>query len=125
MLKAFFITLVLALTFSGASTAGAEKSKLRKVEAKVIDVGFCSPERESVCVKTDKGKMALLSPYSGAMDHASFNELFFLLHLVQGSKAVLIVENKDEIVGIDDPHFGMIASEIDMANNKLVPRKMP
>lgn len=122
MLKAFPVVLALV---AWTTPAMAGESKLQKVEAKVIDVGFCSPERESVCVKTDKGKMVLPSPYSGALDDASFKELFFLLHLVQGSKAKLVVENKDEIVGIDDPNFGMIAPEIDMANNKLVPRKMP
>ena len=121
MIKHLFIAL--AVVMAAGSVAMAKDNNLRKIQAKVVDVRFCSPERESVCVKTDKGPLALMSPFSGAIDDASFNELFHMLHVFKDGTVELILVEDHEIIGIKTQGYEFIAPETDMKT--LTPRKMP
>lgn len=117
------LAVVCSFVAAMANTALAAENNIHKVQAKIISVQFCSTERESVCVKTNKGQLILMSPYSGAIDGDSFKELFFDLHLMRGESTTLIIEKKDEIVGVKTPHWEFLAPEI--VGKELKPRKMP
>ena len=121
MVRHLFIAIALVVVTAGVALA--KDVNLRKVDAKILGVRFCSTERESVCVDTDKGELALMSPYSGAIDGDSFKELFYLLHLVEDDTVTLVLVDDNEIVGIKTPHFEFIAPETDLKT--LTPRKMP
>lgn len=117
------LVVVLLLLVFGASAVCATAGKTRNIQAKIISVKFCSPERESVCVNTSKGDMGLNSPYSGMIDGSSFKELFYLLHLNQDAEVILVVENDSDIIGIKTQHYSFIAPEI--VGNKLKTRNIP